>query len=261
MKENLENFQESEEATEQVETKEPEMGFWQHLEELRNRIIFGFIALLVGCIISAYYIEPIMNYILLMPAQKSGIELQNLKVFGKPMLYFKVIVLSGFIISMPFLLYQIWKFIEPALYINEKSWARKITFFTTFCFLCGISFAYFVMIPSMLAFSASFGAGDNIKNTIDINEYWSFLMLMIITAGIFFEMPMVSFILSRIGILTPKILRKYWRHSAIVILVLAAILTPSPDPFNQLIVALPIYVLYELSILVSKFATKKYIND
>lgn len=270
MKENLENFQEKEDnkvlenqvkETKEVDINEPEMGFWQHLEELRNRIIYGFIALIIGCIISAYYIEPIMNYVLLLPAQKSGLELQNLKVFGKPMLYFKVIVLSGFIISMPYLLFQIWKFIEPALYKNEKSWARKITFFTTFCFLCGISFAYFVMIPSMLSFSASFGAGDNIKNTIDINEYWSFLMLMIITAGIFFEMPMISFILSRIGLLTPILLRKYWRHSAIIILILAAILTPSPDPFNQLIVAVPIYILYEISIIVSKFASKKYMND
>lgn len=240
---------------------EPEMGFWDHLEELRNRIIYGFIALILGCFVAAYFIDPIMNYVLLLPAKQSGLELQNLKVFGKPMLYFKVIVLSGFVIAFPVILFQIWKFIEPALYNNEKSWARKITFFTSFCFLIGISFAYFVMIPSMLAFSAGFGADDNIKNTIDINEYWSFLMLMILTAGIFFEMPMVSFILSRIGMLNPQLLRKYWRHSAVVILIIAAILTPSPDPFNQLIVAVPIYILYEISIIISQFAYKKYTND
>ena len=114
MKENLENFQDIEEDKVKEETtKEQEMGFWQHLEELRNRIIYGFIALILGCIISAYFIEPIMNYVLLMPAQNSGLELQNLKVFGKPMLYFKVIVLSGFILSMPFLLFQIWKLRIP----------------------------------------------------------------------------------------------------------------------------------------------------
>lgn len=240
---------------------EKEMGFWDHLEELRSRIIYGFVALILGCLVAGYFIEPIMNYVLLMPAKESGLELQNLKVFGKPMLYFKVIVLSGFVISFPVILYQIWKFVEPALYNNEKSWARKITFFTSFCFLSGVSFAYFVMIPSMLMFSAAFGADDNIKNTIDINEYWSFLMLMIITAGIFFEMPMVSFILSRIGLLSPTILRKYWRHAAVIILILAAILTPSPDPFNQLIVAVPIYILYEISIIISKFANKRYLAE
>jgi sec-independent protein translocase protein TatC len=116
------------------------------------------------------------------------------------------------------------------------------------------------MIPSMLEFSANFGT-DNIRNLIDINDYWGFLMLMILSAGVFFELPMVSFVLSRFGLLTPRFLKKYRRHAIVIILIIAAILTPSPDPFNQLIVASPIYILYEISIIISAVSIKKYYKN
>lgn len=236
-----------------------DMGFMDHLGELRKRIIYIVISIAGGAAIAGIYIEELMSGILLKPAKDANLDLQNLKVFGLPMLYFKVILMAGIIIAIPFILYQIWKFIEPALYKNERGWAKRITFFTTFCFLAGIAFAYYVMIPSMLEFSANFGSAD-VKNLIDINEYWGFIMLMLLAAGIFFELPMVSFVLSRVGMLTPRFLRKYRRHAIVVILIIAAILTPSPDPFNQLIVAVPIYVLYEISIIVSAVSIKKYYN-
>lgn len=240
---------------ENEETKE--MGFWDHLGELRIRLFYSTIGILLGCMIAGYFVENIMDGILLKPAVDAHLDLQNLRVFGKPMLYFKVVMIVGFILSFPFTLYQLWKFIEPALYTNEKGWAKRISFFTTLCFFSGVVFAYKVMIPSMLQFSASFGT-DKIKNLIDINEYWGFIMLMILSAGIFFEMPMVSFVLTRFGLLTPRFLRKYRRHSIIVILIVAAVITPSPDPFNQMIVAVPIYILYEISIFVSQFTLKKH---
>jgi len=234
-----------------------EMGFMGHLDELRKRLIYIVISIAGGAAIAGYYIEELMSGILLKPAQNANLDLQNLKVFGMPMLYFKVVLMAGVIIAIPFILYQIWKFIEPALYKNERGWAKRITFFTTFCFVSGLAFAYYVMIPSMLEFSANFGSA-NVKNLIDINEYWGFLMLMLLAAGIFFELPMVSFVLSRVGLLTPRFLRKYRRHAIVIILIIAAILTPSPDPFNQLIVAIPIYILYEISIFVSAVSIKKY---
>ncbi len=242
------------------ENEEPrEMGFWDHLGELRVRLFYATLGLLLGCIVAGIYIDNIMEGILLKPAIDAHLELQNLRVFGKPMLYFKVIMIVGVILSFPFSLYQIWKFIEPALYNNEKGWAKRISFFTSLCFFCGVLFAYKVMIPSMLQFSVSFGT-DKIKNLIDINEYWGFIMLMILSAGIFFEMPMISFVLTRFGLLSPRFLRKYRRHSIILILILAAVITPSPDPFNQMIVAVPIYVLYEISIFVSQFTLKKHFS-
>lgn len=243
-------------SQDKVETEQQEVGFLEHLRELRQRIIYAILWLLVGCAVSGYFIDQLMDGLLLRPAVQANLTLQNLKVFGKPILYFKVIVLAGTVLAFPFILYQLWKFVEPALYNNEKGWAKKITFFTTLCFALGVVFAYMVMIPSMLQFSAGFGS-SNIKNMIDVNEYWSFLMLMILSAGIFFEMPMVSFVLSRVGMLTPRFLRKYRRHSIVIIFLAAAIITPTPDPFNQLMVAVPIYILYEISIIVSQFSVKK----
>lgn len=252
-----------EKSEEKKESALPEtaedMGFLDHLGELRKRIMWGLLGLIAGCAVAGYFINEIMDGILLKPAVASGLKLQNLQVFGKPVLYFKVILVSGIVISFPFLLYQIWKFVEPALFNAERNWARVITFFTSLCFLAGVAFAYYVMVPSMLSFSAAFGS-DNIQNQIDINEYWSFITLMMLAAGIIFELPMVSFVLSRFGLLTPRFLRKYRRHSIVAILILAAFITPSPDPFNQLIVAGPIYFLYEISILVSAFSVKKYYN-
>lgn len=235
---------------------ENEMGFLDHLGELRKRILWGLVGLLVGCGITAFFINELIDLILLNPIIKSKLELQNLKPFGQPILFFKVVVVGGIIISFPWLLYQFWKFVAPGLYDKEKSWVRSITFFTSLCFLIGVGFAYFLMIPSMLKFAASFGS-DQIKNIIDINEYFSFLTTLILAAGLLFELPMVTYILSRVGLLTPEFMKKYRRHSIVVILILAAILTPTPDPVSQLIFAAPLFVLYEISILISKFARKK----
>ncbi len=239
------------------QSRSADMGFMDHLGELRKRLVYIVLSILGGAAVAGYYIDPIMNGILLKPAIDSGLDLQNLRVFGMPMLYFKVVLIAGVIIAIPFILYQLWKFVEPALYLAERGWAKRITFFTTLCFVCGICFAYFVMIPSMLKFSADFGS-INVKNLIDINEYWGFILLMILAAGIFFEMPMVAFVLARFGMLTPRFLRKYRRHAIVIILIIAAILTPSPDPFNQLVVAIPIYVLYEISIIIAAVSIKKY---
>ncbi|TAL70248.1 MAG: twin-arginine translocase subunit TatC [Bacteroidetes bacterium] len=257
MKEEEENKQET--NTEQDESQE-EMGFLGHLQELRKRVILAMVGIIIGCIISGVFINQLMDWILLKPATSVHMNLQNLRPFGQAFLYFKVIFVVGIIIAIPFILYQLWKFIAPGLYLRERKWVSKITFFTSLCFFSGVVFAYFVMIPTMLKFAASFGSSD-IKNIIDINEYFSFLSLMLLASGIVFEMPMISYVLSRVGILSPRFLRKYRRHSIVVILIIAAVLTPTPDPINQLIFAMPLFVLYELSILISKIAEKRYSTE
>ncbi len=234
-----------------------EMGFFGHLEELRKRIIYAVLGIVVGCCVAGYFIDDIMNTILLGPASESGIVLQNLKPFGQPFLYFKIVLIAGIIISIPYSLYQLWKFIAPGLYENERRWAGLITVFTSLCFLTGVAFSYFVMIPSMLAFAASFGT-EMIKNQIDINEYFSFITTMLLASGLVFEMPMLAYILARYGLLTAGFMRKYRRHSIVVILIIAAVLTPTPDPISQLIFAAPLFILYEISILVAKMAQKKH---
>ncbi len=244
--------------TEEQEQKEMngDMSFLDHLGELRKRIIYGLIGVIVGCAIAGVFINQIIELILLLPATESGLTLQNLRPFGQPFLYFKVVLVVGIIIAFPFILYQLWKFVAPGLYSNEKGWVSQITFFTSICFLTGVAFAYFVMIPSMLRFASAFGT-EKIQNIIDINEYFSFITTLILAAGLLFELPMITYILSRVGIITSKTMKKYRRHGIIAILILAAILTPTPDPISQLIFASPLFLLYELSVFIAKMGERK----
>ncbi|MBD1209888.1 MAG: twin-arginine translocase subunit TatC [Ignavibacteria bacterium] len=233
-----------------------EQGFFQHLEELRGRLFKAVLAVLVGCVGAGYFVNDIMNLILLKPAVTSKLELQNLRPFGQQFLYVKVILVSGVVVAFPFVMYQLWKFIEPGLYAHERRWAGRITALTTICFMLGVSFAYFVMIPGMLQFTVSFGTA-NIKNIIDIGEYFSFMIMTILGAGLIFELPMITFVLSSIGLVTSAMMRKYRRHAIVVILFIAAIITPSPDPINQLIFACPLYILYEISIVIARLTRKQ----
>jgi sec-independent protein translocase protein TatC len=235
-----------------------DMSFLQHIEELRKRIIISVVGIIVACGCVSYFISDLMNNIFLKPAMDVNLELQNLMPFGQPFLYFKVILASGLILSTPFVLYQFWLFISPALYKNEKKWIARLTFFTSMCFLAGVLFSYSILIPTMLSFAASFGT-DTIENRIDINSYFSFISLILIAAGVLFELPVLSFVLTKMRIINSKLLSKYRRHSIIIILILAAILTPTPDPISQLIFAAPIFLLYELSILISWFVERKNI--
>lgn len=238
------------------ETADGEMSFFDHLGEMRKRIIWAVLGILAGSIVAGIFITDLMEYILIGPAKSVNMQLQNLRPFGQPFLYFKVVIISGIILAFPFILYQIWRFIAPGLYDNERKWARKITFFTSFCFFSGVVFSYFIMIPSMLKFAVSFQT-EGIANIIDVNEYFGFITMILLAAGILFEMPMASYILAKVGILTAKTMRKYRRHSIIVILILAAIMTPTPDPVSQFIFAAPLFVLYEISIIIAKLAQKK----
>jgi sec-independent protein translocase protein TatC len=252
-------FRKKEKIPETTSETVTEMSFLDHIGELRKRIILALVWFIIGSSIAGVIVFQLgfIDKVLLRQATLSGLELQNLKPFGQPFMYFKVTMVLGIIISFPMMLYQLWKFIAPGLYDNERKWVRNITIFTSLSFFLGVAFSYFLMIPSMLSFAASFGS-EKIKNIIDINEYFSFLTMMLLASGILFEMPIVSFILSRVGILTPKIMRKYRRHGIIIILVLAAVLTPTPDPISQLIFASPLFILYEISILVAKLGEKKH---
>ncbi len=241
---------------EEYESGEVEMTFLEHLEELRWRIIYSLIGILIGTIIAWIFIDLIIDGVLLLPARQSNIKLQNLKPFGQLFLYFQVAIIVGLIISFPNVVYQFWKFIAPALKENEKKYITSIVLFTTFCFLAGVVFAYFVMLPLTLKFAAEFGSAA-IENNFAIDEYFSIILSVIIGAGLVFELPMLSFFLTKIGILNPGIMRRYRRHSIVAILILAAILTPGTDPVSQIILAVPLVFLYEISILVSKIFHKK----
>lgn len=236
-----------------------EMSFLEHLEEFRWRILYLLIGVFLGTIISWIFIDFLIEQILLLPAKKANITLQNLRPFGQLFLFFQVAIIGGLILSVPNVFYQIWKFISPALKDNEKKYVSAIVFFSSVCFLSGIVFAYFVMLPLTLAFAGEFGT-TAIENNFAIDEYFSIIISVMLAAGVIFELPMLSFFLSKIGILTPKFMRKYRRHSIVAILIVAAVLTPGTDPLAQLLLAIPLVLLYEISIFVSKFSQKKRIE-
>jgi sec-independent protein translocase protein TatC len=237
-------------------TYEKEMTFWEHLEELRSRIIKSLIGILVGIIICAFFSDTIINKILLVPAKKAGFTLQNLKPYGQFILYMQVVIISGFVLSLPFTLYQFWRFVEPGLLPRERKYVLWIVAFSTLCFFAGIVFAYFVLLPISLKFFAGFGSRE-IQNIIAINEYMKFIIGLILASGIVFELPMLSFFLGRIGILTPAFMRHYRKHAIVVILIISAILTPTPDVATQLALAIPLVLLYEFSIFVVQLTGKK----
>lgn len=247
-----------------MEPSAGEMSFLDHLEELRWRIVRSLLAIVAGAVLCWIFIDPIMTNVLLRPVTEVNaslgpdghpIHLQNLKPFGQVFLYMEVAFVGGLILSIPFTLYQLWAFIAPGLMPNERQYIRWVVFFTSFCFLGGIAFAYFLMVPAALEFFTSFGTAE-IENNIAINEYMSFIIAVMLGAGVVFELPMVAWFLSKLGLLTPAFMRRYRRHAIVGILVIAALLTPGTDPVSQLLLGIPLVILYEISIGISAWAVR-----
>ncbi len=245
----------TDEPVDEVETGK-EMTFLEHLEELRWRIIYSLIGVVVGTIICWIFVDFLVNAILLSPAKHAGVSLQNLKPFGQLFLFFQVAIVGGVVLSLPNLFYQFWKFISPALRHNERKYVTYVVTFSTLCFLAGIVFAYFVMLPLTLKFAAQFGS-EAIKNEFAIDEYMSIIISIMLGSGLVFELPMISFFLTKLGILTPEFMKKYRRHAIVVIFVASAFLTPGTDPVSQMILAVPLLLLYEISIIISKLSVRK----
>lgn len=241
---------------------EKEMTFIDHLEELRWRVVKALLGVVIATIVCWVFIDWIMEEALLQPVKalnanlqqgQQPIHLQNLKPFGQLFLYMQVAISGGIILSIPNLLYQLWAFIAPGLMPKERRYIKSIVFFSSFCFLAGIAFAYFIMLPSALSFFAGFGTPD-IVNNIAVNEYMNFIISVMLAAGVVFELPMVSWFLSQLGILTPAFMRHYRRHAIVAVFVVAALLTPGTDPVSQVLLAIPLLLLYEVSIGISAFA-------
>ncbi|NTV91842.1 MAG: twin-arginine translocase subunit TatC [Chlorobiaceae bacterium] len=252
---------ESQNAVKEPDTNPEEtqgLNFIDHLEEIRSRLIKSAIALVSVTAICAIYADVLVNEALIGPLQRSGesIMLQNLVPYGQLSLYFQVVLFAGFIISFPFIAFQIWKFVEPGLHDHERQASRFIILFISLCFFSGIAFGYFVFLPISLKFFAGFGT-PLIKNNIAVQDYISFVMGTLLTTGIVFELPFISYILSKIGFLTPAFMRFYRKHAIVTLLVVAAIVTPSTDMVTQLVIGIPMILLYEISIWISSYVNKK----
>ena len=256
-------IKEPKEKKEKNNNHDKEMGFLDHLEELRWRIIKSILGIVAGSVAVGIYINWIMNNILFAPAKATNppLNIINLKPYGQFTLYMEVILIGGFIVSVPNIFYQFWKFIEPALRPNERKNIASIVFFTSVCFLGGIVFSYYLLLPAALGFFANFGSDSVIKDNIAANEYLKFILSLLIASGLVFELPMLSYFLSKVGILKPAFMRKYRRHAIVIILLVAGIVTPGPDITSQILLSIPLLFLYEISILICKYSQKKELTE
>ncbi|SVA78969.1 uncharacterized protein METZ01_LOCUS131823 [marine metagenome] len=232
------------------------MGFLDHLEELRWRLVRCLLAMVIGSAVSFGYIDHILN-VLLYPARSTSnpINLQVLSVQGMFLIKWFISFISGFILALPYLIYQFWRFVAPGLKVNEKQYAFPVVFFAFSSFITGILFGYFILVPFSLEFFSGIGA-THVDNNFSIQYYFSFLTWLLLGAGIIFQLPVVSLVLSAIGILTPPFMRHYRRHSVVVILILSSFITP-PDPVSMVIMSFPLILLYEMSIGVSWLVNRK----
>jgi sec-independent protein translocase protein TatC len=171
------------------------------------------------------------------------------------MLYIQAVLVCGLILSMPNTLYWLWRFVAPGLMPNERQYISGIVGFTSFFFFGGCAFGYFILVPAALTFFAGFGT-EHIALNVAVDRYITFLLALVLGSGLVFELPMVAYFLAKMGILSPEFMRKYRRHSYVVILLIAAFVTPTPDIVTQLLMASPMFVLYELSIFIVKVVNR-----
>jgi sec-independent protein translocase protein TatC len=226
-----------------------EMSLWEHLEDLRWTVVRAVIGIVLGMIICGVFFDQITDYVILAPtlATKPPMKLMNTEVYGQLSVWMQVVMWGGVIISFPYTLIQIWKFIAPGLHDKERHYVRQITIFTVLSFLCGMAFAYWVMLPMVLDFAMGFVIG-NVSNMIEIHKYLSVFLEIVLISGIVFELPLIAYFLGRMGILTPAFLRHYRRHSIVILLAVAAVLSPGGNPILQLVLFAPLWALFEISV-------------
>ena len=228
------------------------MSFIDHLEELRWRLIKSISSVIIGGLITFFFIDIIIE-LLLLPLSNidstNPVNLQVLSVQGMFIIKWTIALLGGIIFSVPVITYQLWKFIAPGLYANERGFVLPLVFFSFLSFSIGIFFSYFILIPYCLNFFTSL-SGDTVLNNFSINHYFSCIIWLLLGAGVVFQLPVISFLLSTIGLLTPAFMRHYRRHSIVAIFILSSFITP-PDPVSMFVMALPLIVLYEISIGIS----------
>lgn len=235
---------------ERTNINEREMPFLDHLEELRWRLLKSVISVFIMMVICFYFSDYILE-LLLLPGKNVDppVPLQVLKVQTVFIIKLEIALFAGIILSLPVIFYQFWQFLSPGLLLKERKLLPAVVFASVFCFLVGGAFAYFIIIPYALQFFLGL-APANIENNIALDFYIGFLLRLIIVFGVVFELPMLSLVLTKFGILSPGFMRKYRKYAIIGAFILGAILTP-PDPTTQVFLALPIIVLYEISIFIS----------
>ena len=214
-----------------------------HLNELRIRLFHALLALLLGVFLAAFFTDALLKYLI----TPYGTELQVLGPTESVVIYFRVALLAGGIFAVPYITFQLFMFVAPGLTRKEKRWIYLALPATTGLFLVGVAFAWFIMIPTALSFLQDFES-DVFRAEWTAERYIAFLTSLLFWIGVAFELPVVVFVLARLGILGPKPLIRNWRLAVVLITIIAALITPTVDPFNMLLVTAPLLALYLISI-------------
>jgi len=241
-----------------IEEKQP---FILHLKELRDRILVCVIALGVAFIFTFYFKDNIFYFLMqpfikVMPEKSSFIFTYITEAF---ITYFKISIVAAIFITSPVILYEFWMFVSPGLYEKEKKYLFPFIFFGSVCFLCGALFCYYVVMPIMYKFFVNY-AGDFIIPMPDLKAYMSLTLRMLMVFGLIFQLPLIAYFLSKIGIINHKLLSSKRRYAILAIFILSAIITP-PDVTSQILLAIPLCGLYELSIIITRIFGKKVVQD
>ncbi len=260
--------------------KEAEMTFLEHLEELRWHIIRAFLSIIVIAIAAFIAKDIIFDTVILSPktpefwtnrmfaklAELLGtdalrindteLEIISIKMAAQFMTHIWTSVITGLIVASPYVFFEIWRFIKPALYDKERKHSTGAVFYMSVLFVTGVLFGYFLIVPLSVHFLGSYSISSEVSNQINISSYISTVTSISLASGVIFELPIFVYFLSKVGILTPELMKQYRRHAYVALLLLSAIITP-PDVFSQIMVCFPLVFLYEGGIIISRRVNKK----
>lgn len=259
-----------------------EMSFIDHLEDLRWHIIRSVIAILIGAIAVFIYSDFVINRIVMGPAHsdfvsyklfcnmghslgmgetlcfgKVPVSFLSTTMTGQFIASFTVAFVGGFIVAFPYVFWEFWRFVKPALSQKERKKTKGVIFWVSLLFFMGVGFGYFILTPFMINFYFSYKLSPLIEIKPTFSDYLENLVYTTVGIGVLFQMPLLVMVLARIGIVTARFLRKYRRHAFILILIAAAVITPSTDPFSLTIVTIPLYLLFEASIIIASRINKQ----
>lgn len=262
-----------------------EMSFLDHLEELRWLLVRSSAAIVIMGIVSYFFADYIFDELIFGPTDPSFVTyrffcdashylgfadsicitelnfvIQNTEMEGQVNIFFWVCITAGFILAFPYILWEFWKFISPALYEKERKGAKLFIFISSILFFLGVLFGYYVIVPMSVNFLATFTISSIVKNQFTIDSYVSMVKTAVIASGLFFELPIIIYFLTKLGLVGPSFLRKYRKYAVVIVLIVAAIVTP-PDVVSQITVAIPMLLIYEASIWISVFVEKNKKRD
>jgi sec-independent protein translocase protein TatC len=266
---------------EKGQTMEAEMSFFDHLEALRWHLVRAAIAIVIFTIGAFYFYDFIFDTIIMGPSKPSfwtyrmlcklgdylhrdgfciskiNISLLNTEMAGQFTLQINSALLIGITAGFPYLLWELWRFIRPALHEKERKAASGFVIYATFLFILGVLFGYYVITPESINFLSGYTISDKIENKFTVDSYLSSVATLTLATGVVFELPILVYVLSSLGILTAKFMRETRRYAVVIILIIAAVVTPTPDMLTMTIVSIPLFILYEIGILVAGVVEKR----